>query len=239
MGFGESASQSDRIDAAAARLSKMSIGRSSKHDDLGSWVKKIIKDVHGDEVDAESKMTEITPELKERVGSLLSHTHKPLATAFTTLSLTQLKRWLRGHVSARDLGSEGKAELNEKLNKLTSSFFKKRDGGNTRDVGGEDSSCTSSSDEEEAEAVSNFPQNTSDSNFASQSRSSAASPASTAVSTQPKIKKHSSSHGFSAIVSRKLTEGLTTVRVDTRDDFRRMLAKIEGILFEALPGEQS
>lgn len=243
MGFGETPSQSSRLDAAAARLSKLNIGRTNQNTDLGGWLKRIIKDVHGDDADAETKMREITPELKERIGALLSHTHKPLATAFTTLSLTQLKRWLRGHISARDLGSEGKAELVQKLDKLTSSFFKKREGSSRAapsTAADTDSSCSSS--DEEGPSVSSRTQTqqnttTTRSTFASDANSNLNTSSTTTSTLAQPQKQHSKSHGLSAMVSRKLTEGLTNVRVETRDDFRRILAKIEGVLFEALPGK--
>ena len=60
----------------------------------------------------------LTPKLNRRhlqIGELLTRYHAPLAEKMTTAALAQLKKWLRGNTSARDLGEGAKSDITDAI----------------------------------------------------------------------------------------------------------------------------
>lgn len=144
---------------------------------------------------------------------MLTKLHTSLAEKMTTAALTQLKKWLRGNTSAKELGEGAKGDITDAI----TGFFDKASisrshspappvsgegtGGATRDLPGQGSSPAPSVTQNQSQVVGD--------------------------STQP--------HGIAGILSKKLGRGLTHVRASTRDDFRSMLSAIEKTLFNELP----
>lgn len=137
----------------------------------------------------EDKARLISPEIKEKVGSILREQHAPLAEQFTKIALDHIKKWLRGNTSTRDLGDGVKGEITEMVSSFAGLFGKKKpEDGVSRAVGDGDAGS------EEG-------------------------------------------HGFSGVISKKLSTGLAKVHRDVRLEFRKVLGGIEKTLFEALPDQ--
>ncbi|CAN8102232.1 unnamed protein product [Discula destructiva] len=139
----------------------------------------------------EEKARLISPEIKEKVGSMLREQHAPLAEQFTKIALDHIKKWLRGNTSTRDLGDGFKGELTDMVSSFTGMFGKKKhEEGSSRGV---DDDVGYGHKEE--------------------------------------------GHGFSNMISEKLSTGLAKVHREVRLEFRTVLGGIEKSLFEALPDQ--
>lgn len=137
----------------------------------------------------EEKARLISPEIKEKVGTILREQHAPLSEQFTKIALDHIKKWLRGNTSTRDLGDGLKGEITDMVSSFAGMFGKKKhEDGSSRGVqddrdGGEEG------------------------------------------------------HGFSNMISEKLSTGLAKVHREVRLEFRTILGGIEKGLFEALPDQ--
>ncbi|PKS06092.1 hypothetical protein jhhlp_007926 [Lomentospora prolificans] len=88
----------------------------------------------------EEKARLISPEIKERVGEKLQKQHAPIAEQFTRIALDQIKRWLRGNTSTRDIGDGVKGELEDQVKDLVKGLGgllggKKQSEGSSRALG--------------------------------------------------------------------------------------------------------
>ena len=123
----------------------------------------------------------------------------------TTAALTQLKKWLRGNTSAKELGADAKNDITDAITGFLDKVSVSRSlppappSGGTRDSPGQGGS----------------------------------SPAPAVAPNQSQ--GNSELHGIAGILSKKLSRGLTHIRASTREDFRSMLSAIEGTLFSELP----
>ncbi|KAJ7147550.1 hypothetical protein C8R43DRAFT_535969 [Mycena crocata] len=86
----------------------------------------------------EEKARVISPEIKEKVGALLSKQHAPIAEQFTRIALDHIKRWLRGNTSTRDLGDGLKGEISGLVTGIAGMFsHKNKSEGGARGLDGE------------------------------------------------------------------------------------------------------
>ncbi|KAF7977265.1 hypothetical protein HWV62_35470 [Athelia sp. TMB] len=65
--------------------------------------------------DPDEMAKKVVPEMKIKIGELLTRYHAPLAEKMTTAALAQLKKWLRGNTSARDLGEGAKSDITDAI----------------------------------------------------------------------------------------------------------------------------
>ncbi|CAI4213270.1 unnamed protein product, partial [Parascedosporium putredinis] len=91
---------------------KGSGGQGLQLDGLLGVLSSTVKDAAGN---PEEKARLISPEIKEKVGAKLQQQHAPIAEQFTRIALDQLKKWLRGNTSTRDIGDGVKGELEDQV----------------------------------------------------------------------------------------------------------------------------
>jgi len=87
-------------------------------------------------IDPLEKAKQVAPEIREKVAKVLTDLHAPLADKLTLLALTQVKNFLKGSVTTKELG-EGAMES---VSGFMRGFMKSDDSGSaSRGVGGQDS----------------------------------------------------------------------------------------------------
>ncbi|KAN0065796.1 hypothetical protein ACQY0O_000926 [Thecaphora frezii] len=74
----------------------------------------------------EEKARLLGPEVRERVGGMLRKHHALIAEKFTRIALDNIKRWLRGNTSTRDLGDGIKGEISSLVSGFSSMFGHKQ-----------------------------------------------------------------------------------------------------------------
>jgi hypothetical protein len=173
--------------------------------ELKRFMNKMATDIDKVKVDPDEMAKKILPELRTRVGEVLTKQHAHLAEQMTAAALGQLKKWLRGNTSVRDLGSGVKGDITDAM----AVFFEK-------------SSISPHLASPGSDLRGGVPTTRSPSTEEYEERTGAA-----AEPIQP--------HGVAGILSKKLSRGLTHVRSCTRDDFRLILSAIEKTLFDELP----
>ena len=225
---GDDAAQKERniFQEALGRVSEFAQKESNKGDgEFQQFMGKMAREIDKVKTDPEEMVKKIVPEMKTKVCSLDCHTHNliklalfkvselltkhhaSLAEKMTTAALTQLKKWLRGNTSAKEIGEEAKGDITDAI----TGFFDKvsisrshspAPHGETRELPGQGSN----------------------------------SPAPPITSNERQTNTvHSQLHGIAGILSKKLSHGLTHVRASTRDEFRSILSAIERTLFNELP----
>ncbi|KAK0563578.1 hypothetical protein OC844_002155 [Tilletia horrida] len=163
----------------------------------------------------EEKARAVAPDLKAQIADVLRKTHTPLAEQMITIALTQLKRWLRGHISTRELiGDTASNDIHEALSNLSHMFKSKVK------LGGSSSSPSSGSRSLPAPTADNDEDEANELDEVVRQRGE---------TEEAKV------HGVAGVLSRKLSSGLTRVRTETRNDFQQILSTIERTLFEMLP----
>ncbi|KAK0556071.1 hypothetical protein OC846_001401 [Tilletia horrida] len=186
----------------------------SKFKDFKSNFRNVAGEIAKARSHLEEKARAVAPDLKMQIAELLRQSHLPLAENMITIALTQLKLWLRGHISTRELIGDGaSSDFHEALHNLSSMFKNKAKIRSPSPSPGSRSipaPGAADGDEEEAEEL----------DVVVRER---------AQSEEAKV------HGVAGVLSRKLSNGLTRVRTETRNDFQRILSTIERTLFDMLP----
>ncbi|KAE8232508.1 hypothetical protein CF326_g2460 [Tilletia indica] len=169
----------------------------------------------------EEKARAVAPDLKTQIAEVLRKTHVPLAEQMISIALTQLKRWLRGHISTRELvGDAASNDMHEALSNLSALFKHKAKLGGSHSSSGPlsrglpPSGDQSEGDDEEAEEEARELDE---------------------VVRSRGTTEESKAHGVAGVLSRKLSHSLVAVRTTTRNDFQRILSTLEKTLFDLLP----
>ncbi|KAL9936426.1 hypothetical protein V8E36_004494 [Tilletia maclaganii] len=190
-----------------------------KFRDLRSNFRDITSELAKVRSNPEEKARAVAPDLKAQIAEILRQTHLPLAENMISIALTQLKLWLRGHISTRELvGNAASSDFHEALSNISSLFKNKIKIGSSSSSSGQASRGLPSAsggddavdDERQAEELD-------------------------AVVRERAGTEEARVHGVSGVLSRKLSKGLTSVRTNTRNDFQRILSTIEKTLFDLLP----
>ncbi|KAG9091812.1 hypothetical protein FRC06_000363 [Ceratobasidium sp. 370] len=105
---GETAPQHERNIFQVA-VNKVTDFAKSTEDGFGGKIAAVAHTIDELNIDPLEKAKQVTPELREKVAKVLTDLHAPLADKLTLLALTQVKNFLKGHISLSELG-EGAME---------------------------------------------------------------------------------------------------------------------------------
>jgi len=125
--------------------------------DLKGFMNKMATEIDKVKADPDEMVKKIVPELKLKVGEILTKQHSHLAEQMTTAALSQLKKWLRGNTSARDLGEGIKGDITEVITglfeKSSISSHLPSPGSGTGGLGGGGDATTSTVDQPQPHGV--------------------------------------------------------------------------------------
>ncbi|ELU45420.1 hypothetical protein AG1IA_00560 [Rhizoctonia solani AG-1 IA] len=102
-GQGETVPQQERNMFQAA-LNKVTDFAKSADNEIGGKVATVAQAINGFNIDPTAKAQEVTPKIREKVDRVLTDLHAPLADQLTNLALTQVKNFLKGSITTRELG---------------------------------------------------------------------------------------------------------------------------------------
>ncbi|CAD6892928.1 unnamed protein product [Tilletia controversa] len=188
-----------------------------KFKELKSNFRNIAGEVAKARNNPEEKARAVAPDLKTQIADVLRRTHLPLAEQMISIAINQLKLWLRGHISTRELvGDAASSDMHEALSNLKSMFKHKAKIGNS-----------SSSDAPLSRGLP--PSEDSDDEAEQEAREL------DEVVRQRGSTEEAKAHGVAGVLSRKLSSSLVSVRTTTRNDFQKILSTLERTLFDLLP----
>ena len=129
---GETAPQRERNIFQTA-VNKVTDFAKSADDVVGGKIVAVAHTIDELNIDPLEKAKQVTPELREKVAKVLTDLHAPLADKLTILALTQVKNFLKGSITTKELG-EGAMES---VSGFMRGFMKSDDSGSaSRAVGG-------------------------------------------------------------------------------------------------------
>lgn len=129
---GETAPQHER-NVFQAALNKVTDFAKSADNGIAGKLATVAHTIDELNIDPLEKAKQVAPELREKVAKVLTDLHAPLADKLTTLALTQVKNFLKGSVTTKELG-EGAMES---VSGFMRGFMKPDDSGSaSRGVGG-------------------------------------------------------------------------------------------------------
>ncbi|CAE6372246.1 unnamed protein product [Rhizoctonia solani] len=102
-GQGETVPQQER-NVFQAALNKVTDFAKSADNEIGGKVATVAQAINGFNIDPTAKAQEVTPRIREKVDRVLTDLHAPLADQLTNLALTQVKNFLKGSITTRELG---------------------------------------------------------------------------------------------------------------------------------------
>ncbi|KAJ1309161.1 hypothetical protein OPQ81_004832 [Rhizoctonia solani] len=121
---GETAPQHERNMFQAA-LNKVTDFAKSADDGIGGKLATVARTIDELNIDPLEKAKQVTPELREKVSKVLTDLHAPLADKLTLLALTQVKNFLKGSITTKELGQGAM----ESVGGLVRGFMKTGDSG--------------------------------------------------------------------------------------------------------------
>ncbi|CCO27580.1 hypothetical protein BN14_01564 [Rhizoctonia solani AG-1 IB] len=125
-GQGETAPQHER-NVFQVALSKVTDFAKSADNEIGGKVATVAQAINGFNIDPTAKAQEVTPRIREKVDRVLTDLHAPLADQLTTLALTQVKNFLKGSITTKELGQGAM----ESVGGLVRGFMNTGDSGTT------------------------------------------------------------------------------------------------------------
>ncbi|KAF8605435.1 hypothetical protein BDV93DRAFT_543498 [Ceratobasidium sp. AG-I] len=129
---GETAPQRERNIFQSA-VNKVTDFAKSADEGIGGKIAAVAHTIDELNIDPLEKAKQVTPELREKVAKVLTDLHAPLADKLTILALTQVKNFLKGSITTKELG-EGAMES---VSGFMRGFMKSDDSGSaSRGVGG-------------------------------------------------------------------------------------------------------
>lgn len=130
-GGGEPAPERER-NAFQIALNKVTDFAKSADDQIGGKLATVARTIDELNIDPLEKAKQVAPELREKVAKVLTDLHAPLADKLTVLALTQVKNFLKGSITTKELGQEAM----ESVGGLVRGFMKPGDSGTaSRGVG--------------------------------------------------------------------------------------------------------
>ncbi|CAE6364660.1 unnamed protein product [Rhizoctonia solani] len=125
-GQGETAPQHER-NVFQVALNKVTDFAKSADNEIGGKVATVAQAINGFNIDPTAKAQEVTPRIREKVDRVLTDLHAPLADQLTTLALTQVKNFLKGSITTKELGQGAM----ESVGGLVRGFMNTGDSGTT------------------------------------------------------------------------------------------------------------
>lgn len=102
---GESAPQRER-NVFQVALNKVTDFAKSTDSEIGGKLATVARTIDELNIDPMEKAKQVAPELREKVAKVLTDLHAPLADKLTALALTQVKNFLKGSITTKELGQE-------------------------------------------------------------------------------------------------------------------------------------
>jgi hypothetical protein len=121
---GETAPQRER-NVFQMALNKVTDFAKSADNDIGGKLATVARTIDELNIDPLQKAKQVAPELREKVAKVLTDLHAPLADKLTILALTQVKNFLKGSITTKELGQEAM----ESVSGLVRGFMKSGDSG--------------------------------------------------------------------------------------------------------------
>ncbi|CAE6527919.1 hypothetical protein RSOLAG22IIIB_03193 [Rhizoctonia solani] len=123
---GETAPQHERNIFQVA-LNKVTDFAKSADDEIGGKLATVARTIDELNLDPLEKAQQVTPEIRQKVAKVLTDLHAPLADKLTLLALAQVKNFLKGNITTKELGQEAM----ESVGGLVRGFMKTGDSGTT------------------------------------------------------------------------------------------------------------
>ncbi|KDN37052.1 hypothetical protein RSAG8_10405, partial [Rhizoctonia solani AG-8 WAC10335] len=100
---GETAPQHER-NVFQVALNKVTDFAKSADDEIGGKLATVARTIDELNLDPLEKAKQVTPEIRQKVAKVLTDLHAPLADKLTLLALTQVKNFLKGNITTKELG---------------------------------------------------------------------------------------------------------------------------------------
>ncbi|CAE6451214.1 unnamed protein product [Rhizoctonia solani] len=121
---GEAAPQHER-NVFQVALNKVTDFAKSADNEIGGKLANVARTIDELNIDPLEKAKQVAPELREKVAKVLTDLHAPLADKLTLLALTQVKNFLKGSITTKEIGQEAM----ESVGGLVRGFMKTGDSG--------------------------------------------------------------------------------------------------------------
>ncbi|CAE6478465.1 unnamed protein product [Rhizoctonia solani] len=100
---GETAPQHER-NVFQVALNKVTDFAKSADDGIGGKLASVARTIDELNLDPLEKAKQVTPEIRQKVAKVLTDLHAPLADKLTLLALTQVKNFLKGSITTKEIG---------------------------------------------------------------------------------------------------------------------------------------
>ncbi|KAH7343288.1 hypothetical protein B0J17DRAFT_641773 [Rhizoctonia solani] len=123
---GETAPQHER-NVFQVALNKVTDFAKSADNEIGGKLATVARTIDELNLDPVEKARQVTPEIRQKVAKVLTDLHAPLADKPTLLALTQVKNFLKGSITTKEVGQGAM----ESVGGLVRGFMKSDDSGTT------------------------------------------------------------------------------------------------------------